>query len=129
MPGSTLSTTTVVGAISSSAAHDTAADATALSLKASAGTVECVSINNSNGAAKSYTELWDALVGSVNVGTTVPNMWFPCDAGRSQTYWLRNLVTDAGIAFATGITIASVTAPGGLTSPSGNKPIITVLFT
>lgn len=128
MPGSTLSTTTVVGALSSSVAQDSAADATALSLKAGAAEVHAVSINNADGAAKVFVELWNVLVGSVTVGTTAPNAWFPCGAAESSTYWLRDLVDNNGMSFDTALVYAVVTGVGGNTAPSDPKPIVTILF-
>jgi hypothetical protein len=124
------STTSVVSTptpLASSVAVDTASDATVNQLKASACKVHALVVNNSAGAQDVYVELWDLLGASVTIGTTIPTLWWLCKAGKRLVLSLRNLTDKDGLTFSTGLTMATVTSPGGNTSPAV-KPTVECRF-
>lgn len=83
-------------------------------VKAAAGVIHAVVIDNTLNAAKSFVKLWDLLSGAVTVGTTDPDMIVPVPAGVKRSFLFFE-----GLSFATGITIAAVTTggTGGTTTP------------
>lgn len=90
-------------------------DETEDDIKGSAGTLYAIEIDNSLNAAVSYVKLWDAASGSVTVGTTAPDWIFRVAASVSRT-----VMFPQGVAFATALSIAAVTAAGtaGVTGPT-----------
>jgi len=87
-------------------------------IKASAGTLYAIYVDNSANAAEAeYLKLYDSA-GAVVVGTTVPDFVFKIPAA-----FVGNLmIATSGIAFAAGLQIAAVTAGGtaGTTSPTAS---------
>ena len=101
------------------------ADNSADTIKASSGTVYTVEINNSNNSANSYIKFYDHASPTVGGGSaTVPEMILKCPASTTVTYQFA-----LGIAFATQIKIAGLTAGGtdGTTSPTSNV-IVKVIY-
>jgi hypothetical protein len=86
--------------------------ATATSIKTSAGQLFGWYIGNSNTSAV-YVQLFDALTGSVTLGTTSPKLSLMIPAGGAA-----NVFSDTGIAFATGISFACTTTRSGSTGPT-----------
>ena len=92
-------------------------DATIAAIKASAGTLYSIIIDNSANAAASYLKLWDLASGSVTVGTTAPDWIIKIAASVKKT-----IVFPEGLAFATALSAACVTAGGtaGVTGPTSD---------
>ncbi len=90
-------------------------------VKASAGTMHSIIIDNTANGAASFVKLYDVASGSVTVGTTAPDWIFkvPASTKRSITFM------DGGIAFATALTAACVTAGGtaGTTGPTSDVDV------
>ena len=99
---------------------DTDLDGTKQGVKASAGTIYAVTIDNSANAAASFLKMWDLASGDVTVGTTAPDWIIKIAASIKKTY-----VFPEGIAFATGLTAACVTAGGtaGTSNPSSDVDV------
>jgi hypothetical protein len=97
--------------------ENTATNNTKSAVKASSGTLYAIVVDNTANAAISYVKLWDLGSGSVTVGTTAPDMIFKIPASGKKT-----IIFQDGLAFATALTEATVTAGGtaGVTSPSSN---------
>ena len=74
--------------------------------------------NTANAAAASYVKLWDAV--TAVVGTTPPNLVYMAPAATKVTYAI-----PGGVAFAVGISVACVTAPGtaGTAAPTSSVPV------
>ena len=104
--------------------NDTDNENTAVAVKASSGTVYMIEVDNTANAAITYVKLWDTAQGSVTVGTTAPVMIIPVAASAKIT-----LAVPTGIAFATAITVASVTTAGtaGTTSPT-SAAIVRIVY-
>ena len=97
--------------------NETALGATALSIKASAGTLYYVYVDNSlNAAQVEYVKLYDTA-GVVTVGTTAPD-WIIRVAGAAVV----NYPIPGGVAFAAGLQAACVTGAGtaGTTAPTSS---------
>ena len=110
-------TTPIVGCSTYSAQGGTGnalLTATAVAVKASAGSIEGFDFVNL-GSSAAWVQIFDALVGGVTLGTTIPKLskWVP--AGGS---WEEKFGGDAKIAFATGITVAATTTPTGSAAPA-----------
>ena len=86
-------------------------------VKASSGTIHAIVADNAANAAVSYLKLWDVASGSVTVGTTAPDFIFRIPASTKRT-----IVFQEGLAFATALTAACVTAGGtaGTTDPTSD---------
>jgi hypothetical protein len=109
--------------IGSSQFQDTANSNSAVAIKASAGTLYAVDIDNSGLASVVYTKLYDSA-GAVTVGTTDPNWIIRVPAStRIQVHMV------GGHAFANGLQVATVTAPGtgGTTAPA-TPPTVRVVY-
>lgn len=129
MPLETLSVATEASPLGASRAIDSAADATVVDLKASSAKVFAVSINNRNGNAECFVQLFNAASGSVTLGSTAPMWGLPCPAGKRLTYWVRDVVANDGLASGSALSLAVVTGQGGSSAPTGTKPSVVVLFT
>lgn len=103
---------------------NSASNNTKAAVKASSGTIYAIIVDNSANAAISYVKLYDLASGSVTVGTTAPDMVFEIAASTKLT-----IAFPEGIAFATALTEACVTAGGtaGVTSPSSSV-VLTILY-
>ena len=68
-----------------------------------------------NGSSTAYVQIFDALIGSITLGTTVPKLakWVP--AGGA---WEEKFSGGGEIAFTTAIAMAATTTPTGNTAPS-----------
>lgn len=109
-------TTLTLTSLATSLFKDTVSANAAVSIKATAGTLYIVHVDNSgNAAAASYVKLYDTA-GAVTVGTTAPD-WIIKVAGA---YHGDVLVVPGGVAFASGLQVATLTAGGtaGTTSPT-----------
>lgn len=94
---------------------DTGSTNSAAVVKASSGTLYAIYVDNSLNAAASYLKLYDSA-GAIVVGTTAPDFIF-----RIPGLFVGNiLIATSGIAFASGLQSATVTAGGtaGTTAPS-----------
>src|SRR2546427_11277249 len=94
---------------------ETALGATVEQIKASGGTLYLFECDNTANAARTYLKMWYAASGSVTVGTTVPDMVYPIEAGAKL-----DIIPVAGGAFTTALTVAALTAggTGGTTAPT-----------
>jgi hypothetical protein len=92
---------------SSVLAEDSASTATPFALRTAATTIRLVRIDNSDGGVDVYTKLYNVAVGSVTVGTTVPDMTIWAQAGE-----IRLLAIPEGVAFGTAVTSATVRTGG-----------------
>lgn len=95
-------------------------DGTIAAIKASAGTLYSIIVDNSANAAVSYLKLWDAASGSVTVGTTAPDWIIKIAASVKKT-----IVFPEGLAFATALSAACVTTAGtaGTTNPTSDVAV------
>jgi hypothetical protein len=110
--------------IGSSQFQDTANSNSSVVVKASAGTLFAIDIDNSALAAVVYTKLVDSA-GAVTVGTTDPNWIIRVPAStRISVQFV------AGHAFSAGLQVFTVTAPGtgGVTAP-GSPPTVRIIYT
>lgn len=73
-----------------------------------------VTVYNPNGAVE-YIQLFDALSGSVSLGTTVPKMVLPIPATTAVSL---NPGSTGGVTFFTGIAAAATTAAIGTSAPA-----------
>jgi hypothetical protein len=98
--------------------------ATKQEIKSSGGQVFGYYIFNAHTATQ-YVKLYNAAAANVTVGTTTPWMTIPIPAGAAA-----NLLGVAGIAFATGITIAATTgvADNDTGAPSANTVIANIFY-
>lgn len=103
---------------------DTVNGATAVAVKASAGTLHYIEVDNSANAAVTYTKLWNATTGSVTVGTTAPDWVYMVPASVKIPF-----PVPGGVAFATALTVASLTTGGtaGTTAPS-SAAIVRIIY-
>jgi hypothetical protein len=85
---------------------------TVTTVKAAPGQLGLVQCDNQNGST-SYVQIWNALVGSVTIGTTPPTQTVPIQANSSNGFTL-NLV---GMEYSTGISVAGTTTDNGSTGP------------
>jgi hypothetical protein len=92
-------------------------NAAATTVKASAGQLYGYDLYNSNASAV-YVQVFNKLIGSVTLGTTVADMVIVLPAGGG-----RNVSYDSGIAMSTGISFACTTTRGGLTSPAATVDV------
>ena len=97
--------------------RETDLNGTKSAVKASSGTIHAIVADNAANAAVSYLKLWDVASGSVTVGTTAPDFIFRIPASTKRT-----IVFQEGLAFATALTAACVTAGGtaGTTDPTSD---------
>lgn len=115
-----VTTTPISSGIASNIVKDTDSDGTAENdVRSGAATLYLVYVDNSANAAASFTKLYDAA--APTVGTTAPDYIFKTPASVRRTYWL----DPAGVAFATAISFATVTAGGtaGTTNPTSNVEV------
>lgn len=86
-----------------------------ISVKGSAGVMHSITIDNSANVAVSYVKMWDLAVGSVTIGTTVPDWIIKMPASTKRTIPIPD-----GLAFATGLSVATTTTAllAGATSPA-----------
>jgi len=113
-----VSTGTVPGSfIGTSIVEDTASNATPEDAASSGGTLYQAYIDNSANSGQVYLKLYEAVKGSVTVGTTPPSFILPCASSVSKQF---NFPT--GVAFSTALSFATVTAggTGGTGSPTSS---------
>jgi len=91
---------------------DSDGDNTAQQLKATGGNLYKVDVYNSNGTA-AFVQMFDAVTGSVTVGTTTPKYVFFIPAGGAASM---DLVVP--VSFSTAITYACTTTPTGNGDPT-----------
>lgn len=82
-------------------------------IRIGATTVYQVTIDNTNNAAISYLQMFDAV--TATVGTTAPNMILRCAPSTKKTIFL-DIAT--GEPFATALSLACTTTPTGSTNPA-----------
>jgi len=103
---------------------NTALGATKDAVKASSAVVYLVTVDNTLNGAASYVKLWNALSGSVTVGSTAPDeiIMVPANSSTSRPYFTGSA---GGVTYGTGLTVACVTAGGtaGVTAPTSNVPV------
>jgi hypothetical protein len=110
--------------IGSSQFQDTLNSNSAITVKASSGTLFMIDIDNTALAATIFTKLYDSA-GAVTVGTTDPSWIFRVPAStRISVQFV------AGHAFGSGLQVATVTAAGtgGVTAPA-TPPVVRIIFT
>jgi hypothetical protein len=80
--------------------------------------------NTANAGAASFLKLWDLAVGSVTVGTTVPDYIVKIPAATKST-----IIFHDGLAYGTALTVACLTAAGtaGTTGPTSDV-IVEIIF-
>lgn len=83
-----------------------------LTVKASAGFVHGYHFYNSN-VTVAYVHLYDNVIASITVGTTVPDLTFAVVPGGGV-----DMIFPVPILFSTGIAIAATTTPTGGTAPT-----------
>ena|SRR3989304_3814942 len=108
-------TNLILTALATNLFKDTVSANAAVVIKASAGTLYVIYVDNSLNAAASYLKLYDTAA-AVTPGTTVPDFVF-----KIPGLFVGNiLVATSGIAFAAGLQESTVTTGGtaGVTSPS-----------
>ena len=113
------SVTTQNNALGAKVVEDTAATATAVTnVIGSSGTLYYVEVDNTNNSAASYFKVYNAT--GPTVGTTAPDLILRAPASTREYF-----VFPTGIAFATAISYACVTAAGtgGTGSPSSSVTI------
>lgn len=105
--------------------QETALGATVEQLKAASGTLYQIQVDNTaNGGAASYLKIWDNTSGSVTIGTTAPDWIFKVPGGA-----VVNHLHVGGVALATGLCIACVTAGGTAgTTPPTSSVIVRVVY-
>jgi len=91
---------------------DLDADETAQVLKAGAGNLYHLTVDNADPAAKVYVQLFDVAAGSVTVGTTVPKFVIPVCAGAMYDSQFAVPMT-----FSTAITYAVTAGPSNNVAP------------
>lgn len=103
---------------------DTSNANTAVSVVAASATIYQIEIDNTaNAAQDNYAKLFNTA-GAVTVGTTVPDMVIEVRQGVK-----RSIVIPDGLAFESGIAVATVTAggTGGTTSP-GSAVVVKIVY-
>lgn len=96
-----------------------------VAVQASSTTIYEIEIDNTaNAAQDNYVKFYNTA-GTITVGTTVPDMVIEVRQGVS-----RSIVIPSGLAFESGVVVATVTAggTGGTTSP-GSAVIVRVVYT
>jgi len=88
---------------------------TKVTVVAAAATMRGWLIDNTANESDVWLKLYDALIANVTVGSTVPTVIWRCPAGKIEPR-----TCPEGVAFATGITAACLSAGGtaGTTSPT-----------
>lgn len=128
MAGSSFSIATPAASLTTSVTKDTASTNSAVALKASAAVLHGMICDNTEGSGTVYPQLFD--LAAPTLGSDVPEFWFKVPAGKVIGLLLRNMTTDSGVAnFGTALSMATTTAPGNNTAPSGTKPTVRVFFT
>lgn len=114
----------ILTALATNLFKDTVSAATAVSIKAGAGTMFVIHVDNSANVAASFIKLFDTA-GVVVVGTTVPD-WVIKVPG---SFVGNVLIATAGIAFAAGLQLATVTTggTGGVVAP-GAACIVAIAY-
>jgi hypothetical protein len=110
--------------LASSLFQDTANTNGAIVIKGSSGTLYMLEVDNTALAAVVYVKLYNTS-GSVTVGTTDPDWVFRITASINQSHiWI------PGIAFSSGLQVATVTAggTGGTTAPA-TPPTVRIAYT
>ena len=117
----TVTTTPLSSPLASNIVRDTDSDATSEDdVRSGATTLYLVRVDNSANSAITYTKLYDAA--SATIGTTVPDMVLMTPASVIREFWVGGA---DGIAFATGLCVASLTA-GGTAGTTGPTSAVTV---
>lgn len=98
-----------------STARNAALSNTAVAVKASDGKVHGHNLFNP-GTALAYVHYYDVAAASVVVGTTTPKLSIALPSTSSASVGTE-LFSEIGITFATAISIAASTTPGGGTAP------------
>lgn len=116
----------ILTALATNLFQDTINANAAVAIKGSSGTLYVIHVDNSaNAAAASFIKLYDSAA-AVTVGTTVPD-WVIKVPGA----FVGNvLIATTGIAFGSGLQVATVTVggTGGVVSPTGSV-IVRVVYT
>lgn len=89
-------------------------------VKSGSTTIHAVVIDNSANGAVTFVKFWNLTSGSVTVGTTDPDMIIRIPASTKRT-----MLFHEGLVFATGLTVAAVTAggTGGTTGPTSDVSV------
>lgn len=118
--------TLILTALATNLFKDTNSANAAVVIKASSGTLYAVHVDNSlNAGVASYVKLYDTAA-AVTVGTTVPDWVIKVAAAFVGNV----LIATAGVAFASGLQVATVTVGGtaGTVSP-GFAVTVNVVYT
>jgi len=93
-------------------------------VKASAGTLHHIIVDNTANAAVTYLKLWDVASGSVTLGTTSPDYVLKIPASVKRT-----IVFPEGLAFGTALSVAATTTGvlAGVTAPT-SEVILTIVY-
>jgi len=103
---------------------ETTIGAAAEQIKASGGTLYLFELDNTANGALTYVKFFFAAVGSVTVGTTVPDLVYPFPAGIKL-----DVFPVGGQAYATALTVAAVTTGGTAgTTPPVSAAILRVVY-
>lgn len=115
----------ILTALATNLFQDTNNANSAIAVKAASGTIFVVYVDNSANAAKSYVKFFDTNA-AVTVGTTVPDWCIQVAASFKGNV----LIATAGVAFTTGLQVATVTTGGtaGVTSPS-SAVVVQIAYT
>ena len=94
---------------------NTDVDETEDDVDSGAGTLYAVEIDNTLNGAITYVKLYEAAAADVTVGTTAPNFIFRVAASEKRVFHMPE-----GVAYATALSMAAVTAAGtaGNTGPT-----------
>ena len=98
----------------------TGANATAVAVKTSSGTIYGIEIDNTANSADSFVKLYNLAAGSTTVGSDDPDMVLKAPATKKMTY-----LFNQGVAQGTAITLACVTLAGtaGNSTPISNVTV------
>ncbi len=115
----------ILTALASNLFQDTVSANAAVVVKAGAGILYVIHVDNSLCAAPSFVKLWD-LAAAVIVGTTVPDWVIKVPASFKGNV----LIATAGMAFALGLQVATVTV-GGTTgvAPPASAVVVSIAYT
>ena len=88
------------------------------------GVIHAVEIDNTSNASAVYLHIWDLAAGSVTIGATDEDFTFMAPATSRVTY-----ACPEGAAYATALTAALVSAPGGSVGPSASVTVYILVET
>ena len=109
-----------IGDLAASFYVNTDINATKAGIVSASNVVYSVDVDNRLNSAASYLKLWNVAVGSVTVGTTVPDWIIEVPAAGTASVYIPE-----GITFGTALTVACVTedGTGGTTNPTSDVTI------